>query len=194
MIPPPAAPMVPPVVPPPVVDAPVANPPVDPDPARPVPVPLLDVGGTDSDRDGLTNRLEQRIGLDPESADTDGDRLPDGYEVGITGTDPRQSSTDGDPWTDAFQIAMGLDPRVPDSDKLDGNFAVDPFDPDRGGLGGGREQTLGFDPERSDTDDDGFCDQLELRSGSDPMDPHSSPLTLVADPLQPHGGYAGPGT
>ena len=34
----------------------------------------------DSDRDGLNDTLEKEIGTDPDNPDTDGDRLPDGWE------------------------------------------------------------------------------------------------------------------
>lgn len=39
------------------------------------------VGPTDSDGDGLSDARERALGTDPEDPDTDGDRLPDGWEV-----------------------------------------------------------------------------------------------------------------
>src|SRR5690606_24654176 len=38
--------------------------------------------GTDTDGDGLTDFVEERLGTDPTSADSDGDGLSDGVEVG----------------------------------------------------------------------------------------------------------------
>ena len=60
---------------------------------RPPPVaPPPNLGGPDTDHDGLTDALERRLGLDPLRADTDGDNLADGQELSSSGTDPRKAT------------------------------------------------------------------------------------------------------
>ena len=39
------------------------------------------------------------------------------------------------------------------------------------------EELLGLDPDRDDSDADGFSDGLEHHSGSDPLSARSTPLT-----------------
>lgn len=50
----------------------------------------------DLDGDGLTTAQETELGIDPARADTDVDRLSDGYEVREFGTDPLRGDSDGD--------------------------------------------------------------------------------------------------
>ncbi|MCU7917430.1 MAG: hypothetical protein KZQ95_03625 [Candidatus Thiodiazotropha sp. (ex Epidulcina cf. delphinae)] len=59
----------------------------------------------DRDNDGLTNQQEASLGTDPNSADTDNDRIWDGEEVNMFNTNPTLSDTDGDNMTD------GADPQ-----------------------------------------------------------------------------------
>ncbi|MCX6879883.1 MAG: Ig-like domain-containing protein [Verrucomicrobia bacterium] len=96
-----------------------------------------DDNDTNGGADGLTNLEEYRNGTDPRSADTDGDGLPDGWEVangldplsgadassdpdsdGLVSSDefarlinPLSADTDGDEIPDAAEIALGLNPR-----------------------------------------------------------------------------------
>lgn len=72
----------------------------------------------DPDRDGLTNRQELALGLDPMNPDTDGDQIPDGVEVGPDPTRP--IDTDGDGRIDA------LESNIADAD---GDCVPDAFDP-----------------------------------------------------------------
>jgi hypothetical protein len=58
----------------------------------------------DSDGDGLINSQELALGTDPFLADTDGDGLSDGDEVGIYRTDPLNPDTDGDGLSDGEEV------------------------------------------------------------------------------------------
>jgi hypothetical protein len=85
---------------------------------------LPDSGGCtdDADCDGLTDDVEQKLGTDPNNADTDGDGVRDKDEVGADTTKPKDS--DGDGKIDA------LEPSNFDSD-LDGkNDQTDANDKD----------------------------------------------------------------
>jgi len=76
---------------------------------------------TDRDQDGLPRCLEERIGTDPENADTDGDGLRDGVEAAISKTDPLEKDSDNDGWNDYEEVKVyKTDPNDPDSnpDKL----------------------------------------------------------------------------
>jgi hypothetical protein len=133
-----------------------------------------DVGDQpDSDDDGLTDAYEanyDRDGdgepeecLDPESADTDGDGMPDGEEIGDH-TDPCDSDTDDDGYTDGEEHDAGSDP-------LD---AEDPgTDSDGDGLSDQEEAALGTNATDADSDDDCHGDGDEDAAGTDPLDINS---------------------
>lgn len=57
----------------------------------------------DTDRDGLTDSLDSRLGTDPGTVDTDRDGLTDALEAQL-GTDPRSADTDHDGLTDSFEL------------------------------------------------------------------------------------------
>ncbi len=87
--------------------------------------PLAD-DPTDSDGDGLSNVLEQRLGSDINNSDSDGDGLPDGIEYLQLGTSPVYTDTDGDMLSDlvevnGYQDGGGqwwyTDPNHPDSNR-----------------------------------------------------------------------------
>ena len=67
-------------------------------------------GGADWDGDGLTNAEEQQHGTDMTKADTDGDGLPDGWEVthGLNPNDAGDANADpdGDGLTNAQEYAV----------------------------------------------------------------------------------------
>jgi cell wall-associated NlpC family hydrolase len=163
---------------------PIAQPgPALPDPALPEPplvtVPPPELGGPDTDHDGLSDALERRLGLDPLRADTDGDNLTDAQELIAHGTDARKADTDGDQLNDAFELAQGLDPRSPDTDAdghLDGSLAPLQTDADADGLDDALERVIGANAKLSDSDADGFSDSLEYHSGSDPLDAADNPM------------------
>jgi cell wall-associated NlpC family hydrolase len=142
--------------------------------------PAPELGGPDTDRDGLSDALERRVGLDPLRADTDGDNLTDAQEMVTFRTDGRKADTDSDGLNDAFELAQGLDPRSPDSDAdghLDGALTpLQQVDTDRDGLDDALEQVLGFNPQLADSDADGFSDALEYHAGSSAMNAQDNPL------------------
>lgn len=70
----------------------------------------------DRDNDGLTNREEAELSLDPDNPDTDGDTLTDFDEVTLHLTDPLQTDTDGDDLRDDAELIAGTDPLAPDTD------------------------------------------------------------------------------
>ncbi len=164
----------------------VAAPPPEPPPVAPPPPPEL--GGPDTDRDGLSDALERRLGLDPLRADTDGDNLTDAQELIVHGTDARKADTDGDQLNDAFELAQGLNPLSPDTDAdghLDGSLAPLRTDADADGLDDALEQVIGLNARLSDSDSDGFGDGLEYRSGSNPLDAADNPMMHRPVPGQP---------
>jgi len=95
----------------------------------------------DFDGDGLTNLEEYQHGTNPNSSDTDGDSMPDPWELvysldpnnnldaqedpdddGLTnleeyqnGANPHVSDTDGDGCPDGYEVAAGTDPADPAS-------------------------------------------------------------------------------
>ena len=111
-------------------------------PQAPTPEPLVKANdNTDSDQDGLTDFLEERIGTDYNSADTDGDSINDGQEVlGFTHNghtwygDPfnRDSNNDGQPDTLELRADRNQD-HLPDDTDDDGT--PDAFDDDNDGDG-----------------------------------------------------------
>lgn len=121
-------------------------------------------------------------GLSPLAADSDGDGIPDGWEVSrgfdplypadggddadgdgldnagewMSGTDPRVADTDGDGMGDGWEVSFGLDPLANDAaGDLDGD-----------GLTNLEECSLGADPTRTDTDLDGIPDATERAIGT----------------------------
>lgn len=70
---------------------------------------LLGSGCVDTDRDGLRNSTERRLGTDPAAPDSDGDRALDGREVEL-GTDPLAYDSDGDSYADGDELVEGTDP------------------------------------------------------------------------------------
>lgn len=133
--------------------------------------------------DGLALSFVTGYGSNPLSADTDGDGLPDGVEVGTYGGDPRLGDTDGDGLTDSQEVAIGTSLNNPDSDGdglLDGWEVANQLNPlssfgndgaegdiDGDGLTNLQEQSHGGNPRSADTDGDGLSDALEIANGTD---------------------------
>jgi len=127
-------------------------------------------GMEDPDRDSLTNRQEYAAGTRPRRADSDGDGLRDASE------DP-----DRDRLPNWFEFRAGTHPLRADTDR-DG-IADWAEDADRDGLSNRREYLSHTNPRLADTDGDGATDAAELRAGSDPRNPASTPATLTAPVL-----------
>lgn len=98
--------------------------------------PCAGASGVDSDGDGLSDLDEILIhGTDPFNPDTDGDGMPDGWEV-LHGLDPLVNDADLDPDGDGLgnlrEFEIGTRP--------------DRFDSDRDGVSDGAEVAAGTDP------------------------------------------------
>lgn len=83
-----------------------------PAPVKPDAVPLPTVDSQkDSDKDGLTDDQELKLGTDAANPDTDGDGLNDSAEINIWGTDPLVKDTDDDGFTDGQEVLNGFNPK-----------------------------------------------------------------------------------
>ena len=128
----------------------------------------------DDDNDGLSNLKECAAGTDPKKADTDGDGIKDGDELGGNiKTDPLNKDTDGD----------GLDDGVEDKNK-DGKVdkgETDPLNKDTDGDGlldgiedkdkDGTVDSGETDPLNKDSDNDGLTDGWVDLDGDKAWDP-----------------------
>lgn len=119
----------------------------------------------DSDCDGLSDQEEYstlypgKKKTDPDLADTDGDGLPDGLEMGRTSSvDPACAVTpDADPKT-------VTSPTNPDSDDDGTSDGAEDKSHD------GKVDADESDPTNPDTDNDGLPDGLETKNGTNPID------------------------
>ena len=138
----------------------------------------LDQDGYDFDHDGVIDRLEKFTNLEeflngtnPYDPDTDGDGMPDGWEV-YYGLNPLLNDSMGDldkdgitnyeEWNNTFFDVDGIIPMDPSSNDTDEDGIRD------------KEETIpgedGFitDPTCPDTDEDGIPDGWEVAHGLDP--------------------------
>ncbi len=106
----------------------------------------------DRDGDGISDKKELKLGLNPEDADTDHDGLDDGREIEL-GLDPKEADTDHDGLNDSGELSVGTDPKNPDTDQ--------------DGLPDGKELELRSDPKNPDTDGDGIGD-LQDKAPTEP--------------------------
>ena len=170
----------------------------------------------DSDKDGLTDEFERRIGTDPFDKDSDNDGLTDKAERTL-GTNPKNFDSDGDGYMDGSEFAQSKSPTHPDPPnpyadrwgQRDKPFRATPDDPDADGLDAMQERMLKTNPNDPDTDGDGIGDGMESigNRGRSPIKPEPIPSptpapkstaiptaddTLVASSAPISGGTADP--
>jgi len=97
-----------------------------------------------------------------EVVDSDHDGLSDKAETEIYGSDPQKWDTDGDGWGDGYEVWHGYSPLESDDARLPS------FDNDRDWLVNWVEEKIGTDPNKPDTDGDGYNDGVEVVTGYDP--------------------------
>ncbi len=140
----------------------------------------------DTDGDGLSDEIEEMIGSDPTSLDSDGDTIPDAIEGrGDSDGDgvPNliDEDSDGDGFSDA--VEAGDADLATDPVNTDGDFSADYVDPDSDadGLPDRLEpDCAGVEPRvLADSDMDGDSDLAEIATGSDPCNAASTPGDLV---------------
>jgi outer membrane protein OmpA-like peptidoglycan-associated protein len=137
----------------------------------------------DTDGDGLSDGEEvNKYKTNPLKADTDGDGLSDYEEVMTYKTDPLKADTDGDGLSDGDEVRKyKTDPLRVDTDKDaidDGEevnkYKTDPLraDTDGDGLTDSEEIfTYKTDPLKKDTDGGSVDDGVEVKRGTDPLNP-----------------------
>lgn len=135
----------------------------------------------DSDKDGLTNKMEKQLGTNKNNPDSDGDGLLDGEEFTTYQTDPLKADTDGDGLSDYDEVKThNTNPRKADTDDdgLDDKaevmtYGTDPLNADTDGDGlNDKDEVMTYktDPKKADTDGDGLSDGDEvLKYKTDPM-------------------------
>lgn len=124
----------------------------------------------DKDTDGVSDEMEEWIGSDPHSDDTDNDGLTDLEELKLTGTDPVIPDTDGNGVSDADEDFDG--DGISNLEEV--RNGTDPLKADTDGDGlSDREETekYGTDPVSSDTDGDGLSDGDEAILDLNPLNP-----------------------
>ncbi len=95
------------------------------------------------------------------SVDTDGDNLPDLYEIDIFGTDPEDSDSDNDGFSDLTELMWGYNPTALGTS----------IDQDQDGdlLSDASEVLWGTSVTDPDFDDDGYEDGTETRHNYSPL-------------------------
>ncbi len=134
-------------------------------------VPAHAQGGPDQDGDGLPDAWETAHGLNPRighgingaAGDPDHDGLSN-IDEWANGTDPQNADTDGDGLPDQWEVENLTDPL-----RADGIHGAN-GDPDGDGLLNKDEMRLGTDPQNWDTDGDGLPDGYEVVEGLRPSD------------------------
>ena len=167
---------------------------------RPLVEPSYNYIIEDYDLDGLWDIYEiTKFGSDPLKTDTDGDMLPDGWEV-TYGLNPTNSSdasldADGDRLTNLEEYQHGTDPTQPDTDGdgmpdgWEAAYRLDPHqndasqDMDGDSLTNLEEYQYGTNPVLADTDGDGMPDGWEATYGLNPTNSSDASLDVDDDGL-----------
>lgn len=145
----------------------------------------------DTDSDGLSDGDEVlNYKTDPNKADTDGDGLNDGDEVMQYKTNPLKADTDSDGLNDGDELKHKTDPLKKDTDGdglNDGDevlkYKTDPLntDTDADGLTDYEEiMTYKTHPLKVDTDGGTVGDGVEVKRGTDPLDPSDDVVQIDA--------------
>jgi hypothetical protein len=172
----------------------------------------------DTDGDGLTDYDEVNLhSTDPTLWDTDGDSMPDGWEVAysnacsptnaadatadyepdglvnsneyVLGTNPELADTDGDSMPDGWEA--GYTNALSPTNGADGSVDYAGEQPAPDGLVNSNEFVYGTNPELWDTDGDGVSDGDEVNAGSDPTNA-ASYLVSIAGSVTYTGAQTGP--
>jgi hypothetical protein len=135
------------------------------------------------DQDGLDLTEEIAIGTSPNSSDTDGDGLLDGFEHASANLDPLVPNAlvaqdfDGDGLNSLEEMLYKGNPDSDDSDsdglkdweEVDLGTGLHLTDTDLDGVDDGDERALGTDALNRDTDGDGLLDGDEATYGTNPL-------------------------
>jgi hypothetical protein len=132
----------------------------------------------DTDGDGMPDGWEVSHGLDPLNAvdasqDADNDGLANLGEY-LHNTDLRHADTDGDSLTDGWEVAYGFNPLIQEDATRD---------TDGDGLSDGVECLHRTNPKAADTDGDGMPDGWEVAHGFDPLNAADSSQDADGDGL-----------
>lgn len=141
----------------------------------------------DFDCDAIDDLWETQYELDPtnisdknDDPDLDG---RDNFEEFRAQTNPQESDKEEEKKDDKFDDEDG--DGVLDSCEVKYPNALDPTDPfdanldfDNDGLTNRRECALGTNPEKADTDGDGYNDGIEVDKETDPLDPNDYPSSI----------------
>lgn len=143
----------------------------------------------DSDKDGISNELEKKLGLDPYMTDSDKDGVSDPDELGDKPTEAPldtdddgtinalDTDDDGDGDLTANEVVdPNRDGSIADARDSDQDATPDYLDKDSGwatldddhdGITNGEEKEAGTNPSLTDSDGDGVPDSLELADKKD---------------------------
>ena len=121
-------------------------------------------------KNGVTNLLCTDASRDEEDTkDTDGDGLPDSWELTYWATISEQNGTgdpDNDGLTNIYEYYSGNNPTK--AETVNGKRDATE-DADSDGLNNYEEQAYGTHPNKKDTDDDGVYDKQEVDAGRNPI-------------------------
>ena len=122
----------------------------------------------DTDKDGIADEVEEKLGTNKKKKDTDNDGLTDYQEVVLVGTNPLMKDTDkngisdykddrdGDKLSNGEEVKLGSNPAVSDTDSDNLNDYEEVK----------KHKTS---PVKKDTDGDGAEDGWEINNGFDPI-------------------------